>query len=291
MSTQSHPQRERRPLGPAAAAALRYAAGGWPVFPLQPRGKQPRTKHGLRDATTDRRRVRAWWAACPSANIGIATGRLLVVDVDGPEGRAALAALQREHSPLPPTLQASTARGAHLYFALDEGPPIPNSAGRLAPGLDIRGAGGYVVAPPSVHPDGSIYRWARRIKPAPIPGWLASLLRPPPPGPQVRAPLPAALGRGDRAERYLLAALQGECETVAEAHEGTRNDTLNRAAFRLGQLGAAIPRFDGDQVLTAALLDAADAAALGETEAAATIASGLRAGRENPRRLPGGRRR
>ncbi|MBS0592030.1 MAG: bifunctional DNA primase/polymerase [Proteobacteria bacterium] len=279
-------RRRGRPLGRHGAAALRYAARGWAVFPLQPAGKQPRTRHGLHDATSDRRRIRAWWAACPTANIGLATGRLVVLDVDGEEGRASLAALEGDRGPLPPTLRALTARGAHLYFLAPPGPAIPNSAGRLGRGLDVRGEGGYVVAPPSVHPDGGTYRWASRATPAMLPEHLAASLRHAPTRARDRAPLPTALRAGDRAERYLLAALEGECDAVAEAKEGTRNDTLNRAAFRLGQLSAAVPGFADDATLTAALLDAADAAGLGETEAVTTIASGLRAGHENPRPLP-----
>jgi hypothetical protein len=283
--------RRSRPLGRHGAAALRYAARGWAVFPLQPAGKQPRTRHGLHDATSDPRRIRAWWAACPTANIGLATGRLVVLDVDGEEGRASLDALEGDHGPLPATLRASTARGAHLYFLAPSGPAIPNSAGRLGRGLDVRGEGGYVVAPPSVHPDGGTYRWTSRATPAVLPEHLAARLRPAPAPARRRAPLPSALRSDDRAERYLIAALEGECEAVAEAPEGTRNDTLNRAAFRLGQLSAAVPGFADDAILTTALLDAADAAGLGEAEAVATIASGLRAGHENPRRLPDARGR
>lgn len=284
-------RRPGRPLGRHGAAALRYASRGWAVFPLQPAGKQPRTTHGLHDATSDPRRIRAWWAACPTANVGLATGRLVVLDVDGEEGRASLAALEADRGPLPPTLRASTARGAHLYFLAPPGPAIPNSAGRLGRGLDVRGEGGYVVAPPSVHPDGPTYRWASRGTPAVLPEHLAASLRHAPAPARSRVPLPAALRAGDRAERYLLAALEGECEAVAEAIEGTRNDTLNRAAFRLGQLSAAVPGFADDAILTAALLDAADAAGLPEAESLATIASGLRAGHENPRRLPEARGR
>jgi hypothetical protein len=105
----------------------------------------------------------------------VATGRLVVVDFDGAHGRAALATLEQTHEPLPPTLTAASGRGAHLYFHAGAR-RIANSAGRLGPGLNVRGRGGYVVAPPSLHADGHHYRWSARHHPAPLPSWLAELL-------------------------------------------------------------------------------------------------------------------
>lgn len=144
---------ERVALG---AAALWYASVGLHVFPLQPGQKipMPRT-HGCKDATDDAEVVRAWWTATPDANIGIATGHLVdVIDVDGPAGVQSWARL----SALPPVLgKVSTPRdgGNHLYVAATG---RGNRAG-IAPGIDYRGAGGYVVAPPSVNAEGVAYRW------------------------------------------------------------------------------------------------------------------------------------
>src|SRR4051794_35895839 len=120
----------------APEAALRYAAHGWPVLPLHtpnrdggcscggsacPKpGKHPRTRRGLRDATTDPAQIRAWWTRWPHANVALTTGRLVIIDIDGPAGRAALSALERAHAPLPVTLTATTRRGAHLYFDAGE---------------------------------------------------------------------------------------------------------------------------------------------------------------------------
>jgi hypothetical protein len=276
------------------AAAVGYAGLGWPVLPLHTPdhdsrcscgrahcptpGKHPRSRHGLRDASTDAARIQAWWATWPDANVGVATGRLVIVDVDGAHGRATLAALQRAHRPLPPTLTALTGRGVHLYFHAGAH-SVANSAGRLGAGLDVRGRDGYVVAPPSRHADGDRYRWSARRPPAPLPSWLTELLTAAAPPPR-RAPLPSP-ALGDRRRRYLAAALRGELAGVAAARPGTRNDTLNRAAFRLGQLAA-----DGNgnlDVLTAPLLDAALTAGLTEREALATINSGLTAGQCHPR--------
>jgi hypothetical protein len=277
-----------------AAAALRYAALGWPVLPLHtpghdgrcscgrgdcPKpGKHPRTRHGLCDASTNAARIRGWWAAWPDANVGVATGRLVVVDVDDARGRAALATLEHAHRRLPPTLTAASGRGAHLYFHAGA-QRVANSVGRLGGGLDVRGRGGYVVAPPSLHADGHRYRWSARHRPAPLPSWLAKLLTPAARPPR-RTSLPGPAD-GDRRPRYFAAALRGELADVAAARPGTRNDTLNRAAFRLGQLAA--PGHGTLDELSGPLLAAALAAGLTEAESLATINSGLTAGQRHPR--------
>lgn len=163
-----------------AAPALALAARGWPVFPVN--GKAPYTANGLHDATTDKATVERWWSRIwPKANVGVRTGEgLLVLDVDGEAGADALHALQREHGELPATVEVLTARGRHLYFTSDE--PIRNSAGKLGPGLDVRGDGGYIVAPPSVHESGHRYEWSVDGHPdevalAELPPWLLARLR------------------------------------------------------------------------------------------------------------------
>ncbi len=140
--------------------------------------------HGVYDATIDPARVRAWWRACPAANLGIATGSdlgLAVLDVDPRHGGdESLADLQAMHGPFPRTVEAITGGGGrHLYFALGSPNPL-RSRSRLRPGLDLKAEGGYVVAPPSRHVSGGHYRWevsghpdAARL--APMPGWLVAL--------------------------------------------------------------------------------------------------------------------
>jgi hypothetical protein len=277
-----------------AAAALRYAALGWPVLPLHTPdrdgrcscgqadcskpGKHPRTRHGLHGASANAARIRGWWAAWPDANVGAATGRLVIVDVDGTHGRTTLAELEQTHEPLPRTLTAGTGQGAHLYFHAGEH-RVANSVGRLGAGLDVRGRGGYVVAPPSLHAGGHRYRWTTRRLPAPLPSWLAELLTPAAPPPR-RTALPDPTF-GDRRRRYFAAALRGELADIAAARLGTRNDTLNRSAFRLGQLAAA--GHGSLEELSGALLAAALTAGLTDPESRATINSGLRAGQRHPR--------
>ena len=142
--------------------ALTLASRGLSVFPLLPRDKRPAVPGGLKAATTNPDEIKAWWRDQPDYNVGIATGptsHVFVVDVDGDDGESALAKLEAQHTALPATVEAITGRGRHLYF---EWPNllVRNSAGKLAPGIDVRGDGGYVVAPPSMHPSGRRYVWS-----------------------------------------------------------------------------------------------------------------------------------
>ncbi len=136
-------------------AAVWYAERGHLVFPLRPGLKVPATPHGFKDATTHYDQVADWWANTPQANIGLATGHLFdVIDVDGLPGIESLSDL--EHEGLVPESfgHVATPRGYHLYIR----PTGDGCATALRPGLDYRGAGGYVVAPPSIV-EGVTYRW------------------------------------------------------------------------------------------------------------------------------------
>jgi hypothetical protein len=163
-------------------AALAYAERGWRVCPLyepltdgkcscgrvdcNSPGKDPRTRHGLKEATTDTTHIQSWWTQWPNANIGIATGRdsgLAVLDVDRPDS---LNGWQSD------TLTAETGKGQHLYFSLN-GTAVKNSVRKLGDGLDLRGDGGYVVAPPSRHANGVTYTWRNfDSKPQQVPAWI-----------------------------------------------------------------------------------------------------------------------
>ena len=171
--------------------ALRMADMGWPVFPihsLAKRGgctcrekkkcdrvaKHPRTKNGLKDATTDKNVIKAWWAEWPDANLGVRTGNgLVVLDVDEHKfGDETLAALEDLHGALPETMAVNTGGGGqHYYFTTDK--KVQNSVEALGPGLDTRGEGGYVVAPPSMHASGTPYGWDLGGHPLAImPNWV-----------------------------------------------------------------------------------------------------------------------
>jgi hypothetical protein len=143
-------------------SALALAAKGMRIFPCRACAKEPATANGVRDATTDPDAIKAWWQLLPEANIAIATGAasgVFVVDVDSLEAETTLRKLEAEHGVLPPTVEVITARGRHVYFKSPES-LVRNTAGRLAPGIDTRGEGGYVLAPPSLHPSGRRYAWS-----------------------------------------------------------------------------------------------------------------------------------
>jgi Bifunctional DNA primase/polymerase, N-terminal/Primase C terminal 1 (PriCT-1) len=143
-------------------AALAFAKKGMAVFPCRPRDKRPATANGLKDATTSADAIQAWWQHSPDYNIGVATGAvsgIFVVDIDGVDAEAELRKLEAEHGALPASVEAITARGRHVYFKWPD-QPVRNSASKIAPGVDTRGVGGYVLAPPSVHPSGRRYEWS-----------------------------------------------------------------------------------------------------------------------------------
>jgi hypothetical protein len=200
--------------------ALKLAARGLAVFPCAPSAKTPACVHGGKDATTDVIAIQAWWRDCPDYNIGIATGatsNIFVVDVDGGPAETALRKLEESLGVLPATVEAITARGRHIYFRYPT-VPVRNSAGRLADGIDIRGEGGFVVAPPSVHPSGRRYCWSVDSANAfaAAPQWLLDWIAEP------------KIGNGNAAP-----AAEWRDAVTAEIPEGRRDDTLTRVAGHL----------------------------------------------------------
>jgi hypothetical protein len=149
-------------------AALAYANWGWPVFPLQPGTKIPfERSHGFKDATTDRRRIRDWWRRWPTANVGLPTGIYFdVLDVDFHHGAAEIWPTLRDSDAMPDAHGISNTAHHGLHVLLE-----PAGLGNHAnmadrPGLDYRGRGGYIVAPPSVLTGGRCYAWD--VKPSPV---------------------------------------------------------------------------------------------------------------------------
>jgi hypothetical protein len=138
-------------------------ARGWRLLPVQTCGKIPLVPMWQKVATNDLAQLEEWEAQFPGCNWGLATGPesdLFALDVDDQRGEDSLQVYKRVGWKLPDTLTVVTGRGRHLYFRWPERQTIRNSRGKLAGGLDIRGIGGQVVIPPSLHPNGSQYFYA-----------------------------------------------------------------------------------------------------------------------------------
>lgn len=255
-----------RPVPPAPTrdAALAYARRGWRVFPLfEPStkgcscgkadcdraAKHPRTKHGLKDATTDEKQILDWWSKWPSANVGIATGQgLLVIDIDvAAGGTESMARLVEEHGRLPPTPVVQTGGGGwHYLLRAEDG--LRNSQGKLGRGVDVRADGGYVVAAPSLHASGATYSWVKARSPdevevAEAPAWLVALLRPPP-----RA-LPSArpLQRDDVASAYRRA--QAYLAKLPPSIQGQNGSGALWTAAQAMVRGFCLPAADALEIL------------------------------------------
>jgi hypothetical protein len=284
-----------RPRWQLRDAALSYAARGIPVLPLHyplphhgglqpvPGGQQlPRpaggsgcscrdpgcgqpakhplgslVPHGVKDATTNRARILAWWTRHPSANIGLATGhRFDVLDVDGPEGAQAIRSLAAAHGLVSSGPLVRTGGGGwHFYLA-------PTGLGNVHPAglehVDWRGRGGYVVAPPSRHASGHPYQWVEGrdlgTPPGPVPVMMLDRLQPR----QLQQPTGLvrvrAAGNSPR-ERYARVALAEELARVAAAPVGQRNRQLwesTRNLYNLVATGALNQREVDEGLLEAA---------------------------------------
>lgn len=210
---------ENKLLDTALFYAINY---GWAVFPVN-KQKKPITPNGWMNAKKDPGAIKAWWKRYPTAGIGIATGsmsNLIVIDEDldddkGKNGYEEVRKWEVENGSLPETVTAITGRGGyHLYYHY-EGKDIGNRAGILE-GVDVRGEGGYVIAPPSPHPNGTEYAWEL------------------PPNEYQIAPL------DDTVKSFLKYKEKSDSESfqMPEMIEaGTRNDTLYRLACSLQAKG------------------------------------------------------
>lgn len=314
-------------------AALDYARRGWPVFPCLERdrevddgkggkktlkGKQPYIAKGFLNATTDEEIIKGWWRRWPDAMIALAMGRngMFALDFD-PRHDAETgetfdlvglkAALEEQMGcPLPPSLTAMTqSDGVHVYLLQPaEGEPIANR-GNLPRHVDVRGKGGYVIAPPSIlyRPDGSEgrYRWFsnRHDGPAEPPAVLVEILRSPKVKPEsVRAPATGSAGRsaprapaGDHVEeairKYGDSALLGECRALRSAPDGNRNTQLNESALKIAALTVSkpYPALHAGEARAMLLAAARDNTDDDESQLVATLNSGWSAGVAQPRDL------
>lgn len=255
------------------AAALGYAQRGWPVLPLRAGQKVPLTDHGFKDASADPDQLCRWWERWPQANLGISTGEagLLVIDVDSHHGADLEAWINGR--PWPETFTVETGRGGrHFYFA-QPSIPLRCTAGVLAPHIDTRGVGGYVVAAPST--TSAPYTVVHDLPVATLPDWIVHALDTPT-SRQLTAPdpLPWVTAYGSK-------VLDAESNALATTTSG-RNAKLNAVAFRCGQL---IARGHLDRSTVEARLTAAAhrSSSLGDhpltdREIADTLRSGIEAG-------------
>lgn len=291
------------PITGNLAIAWRIARAGLGVFPCdwRPKPDNPNgpTKRPLvkwaSEATDDLEQILRWWAQWPDALVGLPVGAhgLIVVDADrhgGPDGVAAFQSYISKHGmpgdvPIVETLSG----GRHYYFAQPAGKALGNSKGSLPAGIDVRGAGGFVIAPGTAWRDAS-YRDsgpqtvadAFEAGTVPVaPAWLVKMLEPAPEPPRSLPPRTSSLASDRREEAYARAALDAECAEVASTGEGGRNIALNKAAFSAGtMIGAG---WIGRGECESALMAAAAACGLKGWEARATIRSGLNGGEKKPR--------
>lgn len=199
------------PTRDCLSAALRYARRGWAVFPLDGKRPYPGT-NGHSEATTDRRQIKRWWKRWPDANVGIACDSQrgpIVIDIDGGNGQVLADKLK-----LPYTREASSQNPGrrHLYFSpMIDGTEIPRKIKvkykNMKYDFDILGDGGYVVAPPSIHPEtGKRYVWRNQSHLEPLPVAVLRLLRDTSTR-RAADPLPPVIGEGER--NTLLTSLAG----------------------------------------------------------------------------------
>lgn len=280
------------------SAATECAAHGWHVFPVPPGSKKSHKKaehSGGREwgATTDPAAIASDWARWPEANLGIVTGPksgFFVVEADTMDGHevdgvANLKALIAENGDLPHTIEAESPSGSwHIYFRYPAAAIIKNSASQIAPGVDVRGDGGMVVAPPSVKPGNpKPYRW---INPpglfdlADCPDWLLHLCVKPKPKLSEQAAAPYRIDTSG-GNAWADKALAGELAALFSAPTGKRNQALNDSAFNLAQIVAGGGL--SEAAVKARLSGAALAIGLEPGETAATIDSGFKAGLLTPR--------
>lgn len=287
-------------------AALAAAQRGLPVFPVHVRtdegrcscgqdcaspAKHPLTRRGVLDASADPKTVAGWWERWPWANLGIPTGKasgVVVLDCDPRhDGFRTLAKLVKAGAGLA-TLEVQTGGGGvHLWFRLPDGVDVTNSnkgiVDQFGGGLDVRGTGGYVLIPPSLHISGQRYRWATGTL-RPLPAWLVEVLNPPPPPPQPVMTQVAPASSYGSLDRYWRSVLESRLLELASTSIN-RNDALNEAAFRMGQIVAhGAPEAEIRRVLAqAGLARGLTSAEVGGPDGAAgTVNSGIEAGKQQP---------
>lgn len=280
-------------LSEIGTAALEYADRGWHVFPVPPGTKKSHKSAEFSDgrawgATISAAEIKRDWNTWPGANVGITTGTnsgIFVLDLDRKNGVDAvewLADKIHEHGgEWPSTVEAlSPTGGWHVYFRYPRDFDVKTCEGEIAPGVDVRGRGGMVLATPSVKPGVGAYRWKNPpglFEVADAPQWVLDMLPRCDAKPAAAGPMKIDTGENPWADK----AMREEIARVFAAPEGQRNGSLNKAAFSLGQIVAAGLLNAGH--VESRLAAAAEAIGLERGETAATIRSGMTAGMTEPR--------
>lgn len=276
--------------------ALDYARRGWHVFPCSPLTKAPLVgcdldaagnkiagTGGVKKATTDPDQIQEWWQRWPCAMIGVRCGGasgIWAIDPDAPkkpgdpDGKASWAALKLKHGCPHTHTHLTPGGGEHLLFKWRPDRPLTNSEGTITgTGINVRGEGGYIIAPPSQRHDGKAYEVAEPLdffSFAEAPDWLYEMLRP---KPRQTAQNAFSSSCGGNAGSP-VARIQGILNTVARAGEGDRNKVLFWGAMRVVDMVVAreVPPSEGDRAF-AALGSAASHAGLAEREIVRTLQS------------------
>ena len=228
--------------------AVQFAAKGWPVIPLHypisstecscgrsncpSFAKHPMTKNGLKNATIGQSTIMNWWRETPNANIGILTGSesgIIVLDIDPTHGgNKSLESLIAKHGELPPTLKVKTGGNGWHYYFNHPGIKVPNRA-NLLPGIDIRGDGGYVVAPPSLHASQNSYNWASDIKRiSEAPSWLIEFINKRPISQSAKSP-EANFATGSRNSSLMSIAGFLQSKGLEQANIQSAIESLNQS--------------------------------------------------------------
>lgn len=289
-------------LSPNFETALRLADLGYFVFPCRSSGdgaKKPMpTIQWRKMSSNDPQQVSRWWRTWPYAAPGLdlAKSGLIVIDADRhgqADGVLAVGDMMADHGydPAPVPTVSTPGNGTHFFYRQPEGKSFGNADSRLYKGcklkdmgINIRGDGGYVIAPGSEMQRGR-YELFGDLAAAPVlPDWFSAILDGEPARPVQPMAVPRTEMSDQRIRAYCDAAIAAEVAKVAGAAEGGRNNTLNEAAFALGQLVGA--GFIGESEVFALLANAAAHSGLDAVESRMTIQSGLGAGRKEPRVLP-----
>lgn len=287
--------------------ALALAAADIPTFPCyaeaSDRGPAKRCMRGIywrKDRTTDVKTLESWWRMEPDAlpAISLETVGLFVVDLDRhheeQDGVAAWQELTAKYGDPGAPAVGTPSGGMHLYFRQPEGEPLGNHRGILPAGIDVRGAGGYVIAPGATLPDKRTYYGCNHLAvtqgAVPAPDWLLAMIRtkkePDKPANTMVVYTPSLLNLPSdaRVKAYAEAAFAAELDKLRSAPKGARNNTLNECAFSIGTLVGA--GWISEPEASKMLLYNALVSGLDRVETMATIASGLKAGMRSPREMP-----